>query len=200
MPSRQQSMNFYKNPGLASLQRASLFISFARWSPKVTTVCPHHHSAGSPATSDLAMPEKDYRARDIPHQARLLDDLVDDVESTASSQKPDILHDPFAWLADICEYTAPRDSALPSKLDEGFLRMTSSREELLQGLWQSAHFYRQEAREARERLCQERMIVDNARQLVRTRIMPTDGHAATLTSEMKIATSAPYVILMTSTP
>ena len=100
----------------------------------------------------------------------LLDDLVDDDESSASSQKPDIFDDPFAWLADVCGYTAPRDSALPSKLDEGFLRMTSSREELLQGLWQSAHFHRQEAREARERLSQERMIVDNARQLVRTRV------------------------------
>ena len=179
-PSRQQSMNLHKNPGLASLQSASLFISFARWSPKVTTVRPHRYSAYPRATSDLAMLGKDYRVSPtadsmffsnppagMPIQ---LDDLMDDDESTVSSQKPDILDDPFAWLADVCGYTAPRDSALPSKLDEGFLRMTSSREELLQGLWQSAHFHRQEARQAREELSQERMIVANARQLVRTRV------------------------------
>ncbi|KAL2049557.1 hypothetical protein ABVK25_010136 [Lepraria finkii] len=105
----------------------------------------------------------------------LLDDLdndgeKDDDQSTTSTQKPDILDDPLAWLADVCGYSASQDSATPSKLDQGFIRMISGRDELLEGLWQSAHFHRQEASQARERLSVESERLDNAANLVKSRV------------------------------
>ncbi|KAK3167636.1 hypothetical protein OEA41_010763 [Lepraria neglecta] len=117
----------------------------------------------------------DAQGRDKTGSPILLDNLNDDREkgddqSTTSTQKPDILDDPFAWLANVCGYSVSQDSATLSKLDQGLMRMISSRDELLQGLWQSVYFHRQEASQARESLSVESKRLDNATNLVRSRV------------------------------